>query len=493
MDSELKFGRRQSPEPGRPFVDRSRELGIVRERLSIGVSGDSIPSPVVCFWGTFGIGKSWLLGHLKNRVSVLEQWTQLSHPVITALLDLDRTVPAVWQDDQLDRVRLVRELWKQLASDPLLGAKVPNWEQASEYEWANAFVNQVTAWAARFATPMIMLDSVDDLVSHDHDAFSWLEQNVVERLAMTDRVLFIFTSRAELSNWERFQVLRRVFSHQLKAFDSSTAGHQIKASPNMSEALFCHAFGHPLITDYLGTELEKRGINISAVDGGIQIDISLVQAVLRGVMEEVLKDTPELAARLAKYASSLRWFDVDQLRFLSEGLDLVRPDLGNAYYTRLITDLQSHHLVHWNGVCKEYRFDQTLRWLLCHLTELEEPAKLCKAHQLAFRFYAAHLNEYPQYLARYLPELAYHRAILDRCNVAPSEFPAFESWWARFRDRNVSIDPASWAALVNELEQDTELRENLSDRTYRDILSSARGRIGSTDHQSEEVHNVTVG
>jgi hypothetical protein len=466
---------RRAPEPGRPFVNRDQELRLVQDKLEIGIQGKPMPLVVVCFWGAFGMGKSWLLLELERLYRHAAPQSAGSHPTIAARLDLNRRIlPALWQEDRLNREQLIRELWKQLGSQ--LGAEVSDLGRASGEEWADAFVNEMTAWAVKSVTPLIMLDTVDDLLKLDEPTFFWLEQHLVERLAMTDRVLFVFTSRGELRRWERFQVRRRVDSQRLAAFDSRTAGKEVKASVAVSKALYRHAFGHPLVTEHLGTALEDRGTSLreaKEVEG--LIEPALVRAVLREVVSEILGAVPK-SSKLAQCASVLRWISTEPLRFLAERLKLVESGRGDVFYLDLIGKLQSHHLLYWNSAENSYEFDPALRWLFAHFLELDEPARFCEAHLAAFDFHRGHLSHYPQYLARYVPELAYHRTFLARCKLSKPQPPTVQTWWRQFLSEQLPAHPEPWAELVEALEQDEELRQVLPISDYRRLRVEARKR-----------------
>ena len=483
MNATLKLQPRRSPGPRRPFVNRDRELKLVGDKLDTGIQRKPMPSVVTCFWGAFGMGKSWLLIELERRYKRADPQAIGSHPTIVARLDLNReTLPALWQDDRLNREQLIREVWKQLASQ--LGTDVPDLGQASADEWAEAFVNEVTAWSTKSATPLIMLDTVDDLVKLDESTFFWLEQHLVERLALTDRVLFIFASRGELRRWRRFQVRRRVDSHRLTAFDASTAGQEVGANLAVSEVLYRHAFGHPLVTEYLGTMLENKGADLQKVTRVERlIEPSLAQAILREVIDKILEAVPEPLEKLAKRASVLRWVSVEPLRFLAERSGLVESGRGDAYYLDdLIGELQAHHLLYWNSNKNSYEPDPVLRRLLAYCLELDEPTRFYKAHLAAFDFHRGHLSQYPAYLARYVPELAYHRTMLTHCEPLEMQPPIIQVWWEQFLSEKAPTSRESWAELVKALEQDKELQDVLPvedyDRLYKEAQKRAAGAAG---------------
>jgi hypothetical protein len=480
MNPIVNLQSRRTPEPGRPFVNRENEIQLIQDKLDIGTQGKPMRLEVVCFWGTFGMGKSWLLGEIERRCKSSLLQPRGTHPAIAARLDLDKTIlPALWQSGQLDRVQLIREIWRQLA-EQMAGTAVPDFEKASPDMWAEEFVKQVTQWATRSVTPVIILDTVDDLILHDEKTFLWLEENLVERLAITDRVLLVFASRGEIQRWRRFQVRRRVDSRRLTAFDATTAAQQVKASPEVSHMLYRHASGHPRVTEHLGTALENEGADLQEIDSVKQFfGPATVQPILNMVIDEILKPVPELPARVARCASVLRWVSADPLRFLSVKLGLVEPERGEAFYLdQLIGTWQSHHLLYWNSDKNSYESDPVLRHLLVNFLELADPAMFCQANRAAYDFHRDHLGKYPQYLARYVPELAYHRAILAERSLEP-EIPTLHAWWTQFLAEKAPTHSGPWQELAEALEQDTELQNTVLAEDYEFLHSEAQKRAAS--------------
>jgi hypothetical protein len=481
MNATMKLLPRRSPEPGRPFVNRENELQLVQYKLDIGTQGKPMRLEVVCFWGAFGMGKSWLLGELERhcRSSILQH--RGSYPTIVARLDLDKTIlPALWQSGQLDREQLIRELWRQLA-EQVPGSVLPDLGRASPDMWAEELVKQVAQWSTQSVTPVIILDTVDELATHDEKTFFWLEEHLVERLAITDRVLFVFASRGEIQRWRRFQVRRRVDSRRLTAFDTETAGQQVKASLEVSRMLYRHASGHPRVTEHLGTALENNGADLRETESVKRLlGPSLVQPVLSAVIDEILKPVPELPAKLARSASVLRWVSAEPLRFLAVKLDLAEPGRGDAYYLdQLIGVWQSYHLLYWNSDKNSYESDPVLRHLLANSLELDDPAEFCRANRAAFDFHRDHLDRFPQYLARYVPELAYHRAVLADRSLEP-QLPTLQAWWTQFLAEKAPAHSEPWQELVKTLEQDTELKDTLPAEDYACLHSEAQRRAADT-------------
>ncbi len=137
-------------------------------------------------------------------------------------------------------------------------------------------------------------------------------------------------------------------------------------------------------------------------------------------------------AQLARPASVLRWVNVEPLRYLAERLGLVSAGRGDADYLDLIGQLQAQHLLYWNVEAATYKSDPAVRRLLAHGLELEDADAFRNAHLAAAEYHTNHLKRFPQYLARYVPEVAYHKSVLTRCGLLPPEVVSFADWWQQF-------------------------------------------------------------
>lgn len=466
---------RKAPGPGRPFVNRKVEIDHVRKKLKIGITGEPMPLVVTCFWGAYGMGKSWLLLRLQDLYKGHALEDPGPCPVIVARLDLDRERSAsLWHENELQRGKLIQELWRQLALP--MGQAVPDLGRASDEHWAEAFVQQVTEWAASAVTPLIMLDTLDALVRQNDTSFYWLEEHLVERLAITDRVLFVFAGRGELRRWERFQVRRRVNLHRLFSFREQEVGEELGASRPWSRVLYQLAFGHPLTAELLGTQLEKQGIDLGAEDASIdKVEPGLAAEVLAHVVEEALESLEEPLHPLARPASLLRWLNVEPLRALVETLGLGQADRGDAYYMRIIEALQAQHLLYWHTNKKGYQPDPVLRALVSAYLERAQPELFLAVHRAALSFHDGRLEKQPSYLSTFLPEIMYHYVQLCRREPA-GQRPAFGDWWAQFlRQDSGPRDATPWQELVEALENDQELI-SLAPEESKMVVSDAETR-----------------
>jgi hypothetical protein len=108
--------------------------------------------------------------------------------------------------------------------------------------------------------------------------------------------------------------------------------------------------------------------------------------------------------------------------------------------------------------------------------EVDKPTQFCAAHLTAFDFHRDHLTRLPQYIARYVPELAYHRAILAHCEPLEPQPPTLQEWWEQFLSEKTPTYPEPWAELVEMLGQDEELRDVLPVGDYERLYSDAEKR-----------------
>ncbi len=466
-----KFQPRRSPEPNRPFVNRVSEINLIQKKIGLARRGDPVHLAITCFWGPYGMGKSWLMRELERQFqfSGLRQ-SGAGKPTVTARLDLsNKYSPTLWHENEIIRENLVRELWKQIADQ----IKVPsqNLDQASPEQMTSEFVTHVTYWSSDHII-LIMLDTVDDLIKNNEESFFWLEQNLIERLILTGKVLFIFTSRGELRTWKRFQVRQRVETHRLTAFDSETTAKELNSSTDISNLVFKHAFGHPLVTDYLGRLLENgentnRNTELKLED----LNVSLVRDVLHTVITEIFSPLDATIAKMAKYISVLRWISAESLRFLTEKIDANQQGRGDVYFLDQIASLQSNHLLYWNSSQKNYEFDTVLRRIVTHFLEIDDFNLFGLANLNAFTFHLEHLEKYPQYLARYIPELVYHRALLERSKLIVEKPLTFQEWWKEFLEtRSNEISIHAWTELLARLKNDEELYR-VASKEYETLLT----------------------
>jgi hypothetical protein len=469
--------------PNRPFVDRETELALIKAKIQAGCQMDGkIPLAVTCFWGASGIGKSCLLEDIESRYRRDGSCSTEECRTIAVRISLSKSTESAnvfWSDQKFAAAQVVPELWKQLTRQ--MGAQLPDLANYSPEQVAKAFVHQISRWV-NGVTSIILLDTLDDVVREDEQAFFWLEEHLIEPLALTDRVLFVLASRGELRRWKRFQVSRRVDLIPIKAFkDPSDLGHQVKADEQVGEVLYQHSFGHPFATRRLGDWLQEHGVDLQkATPTEVEnaLDTSTVTLVLDPIIKDILEHVQ--AKDLVKAISVLRWVNVEPVRYLTEELGLVEHKLGDAYFLDLIGQIQARHILYWDIQTTNYRCDPSVRRLIAHSLELNNEKYFEQAHIKAREFHQQHLDKYPEYLAHYIPELAYHTAILTQ--HGQSSVQPFREWWNEFLTR-APQHPDPWIDLLNRLwgseknmPLDNELQEVWGHTEYAWLVNEVRTR-----------------
>lgn len=477
-----------SPRPGRPFVDREAEFQVVAAKLNQeALKGKPIRAGVICFWGAFGMGKSWLLKELEAKLNDQDQ-TKSSHPAVAVRLDLRQDATSIfWSRGGFEREKLISDLWRQFAD--ILGAAGPDDSSASVDEMAHTFVDWLTGWAVTARTPVILLDTVDDLIKGDPSSFAWLESHLIEPLAITDRVVFVLTSRGVIKNWKSFHIKRRIHIHKITGFTAKFAGEAVDAGEEAGRFLYRYTFGHPFANERLAFYLkEKLNLNLGDIAGQtLSLGEPAIKQILGPISKEILRVLPESLLEVGQAVSVLRWVSVESLRWLCERMGYEHPGLGDAYYLdQVIGVLQAHHLLYWNSARNCYDMDPVLRRLLAYAWKENAPGLCDRAHRAAYDFHLDHLNQYPAYLKDYAPELLFHLVALVEKPDGQYLIEDYTKWWAAFPPVGDMPPTERWKELLAALQQDQELRETVPHEFYQALLERAARYSSQTQEQSHD-------
>lgn len=373
------------------YVNRQQEIDLVKDKCTAGTGNDTIPRPVICFWGGRGIGKSWLLGKLELEL-IGRKSLGPTGETVCARLDLDPYVvgQALWRVGGLDRAELLHEVWRQLAAQA--GEEVPTTDRVTESHWADGLVNYAVRLIEHDLTPVILLDSVDELVMGDPAAYEWLEEHVLERLAITDRVVLVLASRGKPNYVQRWQMRRRVEDTEkthLRAFKEEDARVQARKLTPEVDSLFAYSHGYPLATDFLAEDVHAEGDRMS--DG-------IAAKSLRSAVKNILEGVEPERAEIARLISVLRRVDIEPMRAvlvatkhpLAEGNERVIDDM--------ILTLRNDHLLYWDSDRKTYAFDAALRRVLADLLRLADGERFQQGNAAAAEFYRRRIQSDQTYL-----------------------------------------------------------------------------------------------
>jgi len=486
-----------------PFVGREPELRLIERILEPGRQGYPMDNSIISFVGPYGIGKTALLGEIaaRHRKEPGSASTE-THPSITAYVDLGQLIT----EGNFNRRRLVQEIWQQLGEQ--MEETVLDLGGVSDDELVKAMVDKVVEWGNK-ATPVILLDTFDRLTKEDERSFWWIEKEIMEPLVRSGRTLFVLAGRKELRRLRQFETRRRLTTHFLNSFDEETTALQTAGSPAVNAAIYAHTFGHPEAVHYLAKVLRAQGLNLATAseEEVVRVLKEILPTVLDNLTTEILRDVPEELKEIARQASVLRWINYEPLSFLAKYLNLedeeaietgIASDLYSTeegYYLDIIGQLQEATVLDWNVAEADFRIPLPLRQLLDHALELRNPNAYGLAHQAALIFHLDHLERYPNYLARYVPQAFYHNLRLNELEsklVGSDSYDVFfrnitmagpiDNWWPfHFDQQWAKHDQAPpsqvvWQELAEALEKDEELKALMHPLTYKSFLKEAKQR-----------------
>lgn len=450
--------RQRIPSPDSPLVNREQEQALIQEKLNNGQSGEPMPQAVVCFWGAHGMGKSWLMYKLAERwrTPTPAPW-RVPRPAAAAYVDVAFGEAPIWLHegrsavelgDTLNCSALLAEMWRQLRDQcDVAGIDLID---PTDDDWADAFVSHVSRLAVEAVTPVIMLDSVDELVERDLPAFRWLEERVLERLALTDRVLIVLASRGSPTYVRRWQLRRRIQSVQLHPFDKETATIQARSAGSLAGEIYGYSHGYPLATDFFAQ---------MAQPGASELDEERRRVALDATVDEILAGVPdyELRREIA-LISVLRLVEAQAMLAVLKAAGSPLGRAGEQEMNDLIERLLRLRLLYWDGDRKSYSFDASVRQVLGDWLQLAEPTLCQRAHEAAEAYYAGDEQQAAPPIWSG-PELIYHTVQSSASGkAADARLRKYLDAW------NSSTDARVLRRLSGALANDEEIRTAASDK-----------------------------
>ena len=447
-----------TPNAIHPLVNRQHEIELIASKMAIATQpGKPIPKPIVCFWGAHGIGKSWLLYEIRDRYKAPEP-LDLGSPSVTLAVRLDvgstRPHHPFWKKEGgLDKLALVRELWHQVQEQTKDVFALD--ERATDWQWAGAIVERMTKLVTSGITPLILIDSLDDLVDKDSAAYDWLEEQLLEKLAITDRVLLVLTSRSKPTFVQRWQMRRRSDICRLAAFAIEDASEQAQVTtlPDLAASLYQYGHGYPMATAFLRDAVQASG--------GI-LDDAVARPVLAYAVAEMLVGIESTCQRLAQLLSVLRRIELGPVHAVLRACQDPLGDADERALDDMILLLRDDSIVYWETAKKTYAYDQALRRVLVEDLRLQKPEVYHSAYQAAAAYYRGHLLHDLAYMPWELPELLFSVCMLargeqERSVLLTAEIDALRPQFAQAAVQDDDLCLATWEAL----DADKELKQLL--------------------------------
>jgi len=471
-------------EPYNPdlFVGRQEELRAIKRKVEEGLAGFPITRPVVHLWGAPGIGKSWLLERLEQRLPD-EVGTAVRQGLLSARVDFKDF--SFTSRNKADVAALLDQLWIQPDSETLeanLKQALNDFKQAySGFKMAEAetselldrFYQYMLQLSERFVV-LFLFDGVEKL---DAESFFWLERKLIAPLVRTDRVIFVVAGRKELPRWKEFVVRQRLEVREIQEFSLSDTQEQLsnyKVPRDVLSDIYPYTFGHPYANSVWARAWAKAG--------GASPEKK--RALLEKVEAELLKDIQlERERDILRTLSALRKFNVESARLLlGEIIDPEFKTVSDGYYLRLFEALEQSSLVYWSLEARGYTMGFSVRRMLDLRIQKSDPEKFCQRHKLTQSLYEERFEHSKADRARQLLEILFHavccvRGRLPEKATKEQVSQVLEREVSRILDNKLTeayFDADSIDALFHFLEIDVEFHEVLPSEIYEAVVERVR-------------------
>lgn len=375
-----------------PYVERQEER-LITEKVDASQKG-GMTKPVVEFYsGVPGIGKTWFLEEIKTQYALRED-SNLPKPPITAFVDLETVNqgPLVLQ-------KLVRQMNSQLPESE----EIPDLSGLDKDKAAQLVVDRLSALSEKHL-PILLFDN---LTSISKEFGYWFEEKIVCPLAITDRVLFVFSGDS-WREWGKFGVRQRLEPVELSVFDREQTYRQLerlygKVSDQERKAVFRFTEGLPFAN--------REVMELLRENAG-QVDKRFGESVYEDIIKrKLLAEIPEDLKPILMVAATLRKFNPTSLRRFSVAfLESEYKEKPEGFYPDAIRDMQETKLVWWSSADGGYILHPVVRKILDRNLQVREPDEFGRRHSEAARLYQEWLGKYPRNGIGFLFELMFHQA-----------------------------------------------------------------------------------
>lgn len=356
------------------FVNREHELDVIFRTIE---EARATSGRIVEITGSAGMGKTWLLMHLRENLARIENKT------VSAFIDLAQ----FHTQDQSDE--LIRSVIGQFADQVSISNVLLEATRTGCSNLAPVLFESIESMIKIGYAVIVIIDSVDTI---QRQMFSWLE-DIIQKLVGYNGVVVITAGRQRL-DWRSFAIRRIVRSILLSALPVQATIEMLKGlySASVAKAMHEYTGGHPLTTSWLSALLEKL-----RTDPQTQLDAEFVEKnrlVIAQTLDELI-DTlflrsvhPELRAIL-RVISTLRLFNLNSvqeftMRFVNPDYDQ-KPQLSAIETLR---DIVETGLVMWPGSGQlGYVMEPTLRRTMNKVLFVTNVRTFTERHRFAQEMY----------------------------------------------------------------------------------------------------------
>lgn len=469
------------PYDSQHFVGRTSALQVIQKKIWEAQAG-LLTESIANFWGVSGIGKSWLLAHLYHLYHYPAQPTADPHPpqpsfALQLHFEQQPTTlswPALVQ-------RLAADTLQQLAGASLDGETIQQLGHAATTGDGKNLIHALVRLARRHV-PLLLLDNVDQLAAAD-----WLmiEQQLIEPLARSGRVVVVLSGRRPVARWHRFEARRRVMDAnkcRLDPFDVDQMIRQVVQSrlplALTADTLLRYSAGIPALISALARAAAVWNDKPAALprDGRWlekQHGAALLQ-LLRLAEDQILHAVPPPLRSILNRVAPLRFYRLGSLRAMVEnGSSLIQPQ-PDSHYLYLLRELEQTKVVWWDHAAHSYAHAYVIcaaaRHLINARLRLEDNGRTCRAlNQCAITMYWQWATADPTACEEAIREIWFHAGILASSSRQSAGLRRQAHSALTFA--GLHLPHARLLALRDQLLHDDELARLLPPPLYRDLLA----------------------
>jgi len=445
------------------FVDRRPQLDLIAERVDSAYMNKFVPSPLVNFWGVKGIGKTWLLRYLNDKYQYPRREPEATFSLFYSFEDN----PLTYQVERIVRT-LAPEVFNQVSSTISSDIEA-DLGLAQDQGDVAAFVDALNALAQQLI-PLLLFDNTEHVPPPDWEK---IEQELLEPLITSNRVIVVIAGRRQIPRWRRFEVRRRVVEYdrtRITPLEKTDIGKQLELSRYRNipvDWLYAHTGGNPYLVDVLARHATQWIKDKYVTDFTLiweQHRSQLVE-ILKAAEDSQLESVVDEGLRMALYAViPLRFYRLEAIRDMCsrQGTN-EEPDV---YYLTLLRRLdQETEVVWWHRDRRAYVTSEVVRQVINRRRLLEDPSNFVFHHENAWKMYWKWVRDYPQASEDFMVEIFFH---LGNIYLAKQNFDELHQQALKVLNyAKEKLNPDRLMILQNAFD------EQMGDRELLDLLPEA--------------------
>ena len=415
------------------FDERERMAEKIRE-----LERHSIARPLVEIVGPLALGKSWLLKFFKRGYSITAANKTESAATFTTLVDFESLKE--FQDSEFDwSHHLLRLLIAELNAEGFTHAfrhaqvNDANPQFPLDPYQRTETVKELTQWMEHLAQEQIPILLFDSLQVVPSSFFEWFEEELVEPLVHSRRVLVVVAGRYPRV-WREPETSQRRDQWILNeleqiVWDAQPINREGEPIPQWVHTRY--AYGYPGVALELYRKLATRGQeNLQKIKNATRNskeEQNLVRDSVRQTIDQVVLTGIETELReLIANVATQRMFNPDVLQEFTRKFGA--PDTRTKtfpYFRHKVRELIDANVAKFSISLNDYMIHPPMRRAIAECVRVTEgPENFQARHKSAFDYYVARLQQAPSMAAEWcVPEILYHRGEMAELEKPDSAAP----------------------------------------------------------------------